>query len=86
MNVRGNRLANGVTATFQRQRRIGKPHDKTTVDALRLAVHGTCDILASTMQTIGKARCPCCNGTGRYGYQLTAKGKMRLAALKRKQQ
>lgn len=82
--VRGNRLANGISATLERQREAGKHRGYKTIDTPRLAVHGTLDPLATTMRAIGKAKCPCCNGTGRAGYELTEGGKRRLAALRRK--
>ena len=83
-DVRGNAIANGMTYTLERKASMGKGRTYKTMDTPRLAVHGTCDPLASSIRAIGKARCPCCNGTGRAGYELTAIGKARLDKLRRK--
>lgn len=82
--VRGNRNAAGMTYTLERQRAAGTFRGYSSDATPRLAVRGTLDTLATSMGSIAKARCPCCGGSGRKGYELTATGKRRLAALRRK--
>jgi len=80
--VRPTRAAAGLSATIERQRAAGTRRGDGTHDAVRLAVHGTCDPLASTMRSIAKGKCPCCAGTGRAGYELSDKGRRRLRVLR----
>jgi len=82
--ARPNKLAAGLSATLERKAAMGKGRTYKTMDTARLAVHGTLDPLASTMRAVGKAKCPCCNGTGRAGYELTETGKRRLRKLRLK--
>lgn len=80
---RPNKLAEGVTKTLERQRKAGTFRGYKSSTTPMLAVRGTLDKLASSIPTIGKAKCPCCGGTGRGKRELTEKGKRRLAQLRK---
>jgi len=82
-NARPNRVAAGMTFTLERQRASGTFRGYKGPETARLAVHGTLDRLATSFPAIGKARCPCCNGTGRAGYELSDAGRRRLQRLRR---
>ena len=83
---RPNKIAQGMSETYERSKKsrlYGRFHKGDKHDVLMLLVRGTCDPSATSMRAIGKKRCPCCNGTGRSGYELTDTGKRKLARMRK---
>lgn len=82
--IRPTKNAAGMSFTAERKASMGKGRNYKGYDPLRLMVYGTCDPLATSIPAIGKRKCPTCNGTGRHGYELSERGKLRLRLLRKK--